>query len=191
MLCLNGASQKRKILVTLLITAVLIVVIINSATWIMRALFPVYHRDLIFKYSKEYRVDPYLVAAVIKAESKFYHKAQSRKDARGLMQISPVTGMWAADMLGIEDYSPEKLFEPQINIMIGCWYIHILEKEFGGDLGNVIAAYNGGSGNVRKWLADERYSRDGRSLDYIPFRETREYVEKVIYNYRIYSNLYR
>jgi len=188
---LDAARRKRRILITLLITVILIVVIVNSATWIMKALFPVYHRELIFRYSEEYQVDPYLITAIIRAESKFYHKARSRKDARGLMQISPITGTWAADVLEIEDYSPEGLFEPQTNIMIGCWYVHILMKEFGDDLENVIAAYNGGSGNVRRWLADERYSKDGRNLDYIPFRETREYVEKVIYNYRIYSNLYR
>lgn len=185
------AHRKRRILITLLITAVLIVVIINSATWIMKALFPIYHRDLILKYSEEYQVDPYLITAIIRAESKFYHRAQSHKDARGLMQISPITGMWAADVLDIEDYGPEKLFKPEINIMIGCWYVHILEKEFRGDLRNMIAAYNGGSGNVNKWLSDARYSKDGRKLDYIPFGETRKYVERVINNYRVYSNLYR
>jgi soluble lytic murein transglycosylase len=99
--------------------------------------------------------------------------------------------MWAAEVLGIEGYDPEMLYEPETNIMIGCWYVHMLKKEFGDNLRTVIAAYNGGSGNVTRWLADERYSSDGRTLDHIPFGETRGYVEKVIKNYRIYSNLYR
>ena len=54
-----------------------------------------------------------------------------------------------------------------------------------------MAAYNGGSGNVTRWLTDKRYSSDGKSLDHIPFGETRNYVEKVIYNYRVYSYLYK
>lgn len=188
---MDWVSQKRRVLIMLLITAVLIVVIINSATWLLKVVFPIYHRDLIFRYSVEYDVDPYLIAAIIRSESKFYYKATSPKDARGLMQISPITGMWAAEVLGIEDYGPERLYEPEINIMIGCWYVHILEKEFAGNLKNVIAAYNGGSGNVTRWLADKRYSSDGKNLGHIPFGETRNYVEKVIYNYRVYSNLYK
>ncbi|MDD2573974.1 MAG: lytic transglycosylase domain-containing protein [Bacillota bacterium] len=191
MLYLESVFRKRRILITLIITAVLIIVIINSATWLLKVAFPVYHRDLIFRYSGEYDVDPYLIAAIIRSESKFYHKATSHKDARGLMQISPITGMWAAEVLRIADYVPERLYEPEINIMIGCWYVHMLEKEFGSNLENVIAAYNGGSGNVTRWLADKRYSNDGRHLDHIPFGETRKYVEKVLYNYRVYSNLYK
>ncbi|HZX45686.1 MAG TPA: lytic transglycosylase domain-containing protein [Clostridia bacterium] len=188
---MNAVSRRRSILIVLVITAVMLMVLINSATWVMKVLFPVYHRDIIFRYSEKYGVDPYLIAAIIRAESKFYHKATSRKDARGLMQISPITGMWAAQVLGIEGYDPEMLYEPETNIMIGCWYVHMLKKEFGDNLKTVIAAYNGGSGNVTRWLADERYSSDGRALDHIPFGETRGYVEKVIKNYRIYSNLYR
>jgi soluble lytic murein transglycosylase len=188
---LNSVSRRRSILVTLVVTAILMAFLINSATWIMKIIFPVYHRDIIFKFSEEYGVDPYLIAAIIRSESKFYHKATSRKDARGLMQISPITGMWAAEVLGIEDYTPEMLYDPEVNIMIGCWYVHMLKKEFGDNLQNVIAAYNGGSGNVARWLADKKHSSDGKSLDHIPFNETRGYVEKVIKNYRVYSNLYR
>lgn len=188
---MQGFSQKTKIYLTLFITAILLIAILNSATWIMKILYPMYHKEKILKYANEYKVDPYLISAIIRVESKFYHKAQSHKGARGLMQISPITGRWAAEELNIQGYSEEMLFEPEINIRIGCWYIHILEKEFGQNLTTIIAAYNGGSGNVSKWLQDERYSRDGKTLTYIPFEETREYVKKVIKNYRIYSNLYR
>ena len=188
---MDTVTRKRRIFIVLFITAILIGILINSVTWIMKVLFPIYHRDIIYRYSEKYGVDPYLIAAIIRSESKFYHKATSRKDARGLMQISPITGMWAAEVLGIEGYDPERLYEPETNIMIGCWYVHMLQKEFGDNLQNVVAAYNGGSGNVARWLADKRYSEDGKNLNYIPFGETRGYVEKVIKNYRIYSNLYR
>ena len=73
--------------------------------------------------------------------------------------------------------------------MIGCWYLNRLYKEFGNtDL--VIAAYNGGSGNVSKWLADEKYSQDGKKLHIIPFDETDKYVKKVNRNYEQYNKIY-
>lgn len=183
--------RKHRVLITLFVTVVLIFVIVNSAVWILKVIFPIYHRELIYKYSELYNVDPYFIAAIIKTESKFYPRATSHRDARGLMQISPITGAWAAEVLCIGNYSPERLYEPDINIMIGCWYVHILGEEFNGNLRNVIAAYNGGSGNVTRWLADKRYSNDGENLDHIPFDETRNYVEKVIYNYNVYSSLYK
>ena len=92
---MDAVSKRRSILVVLVITAVMLMVLLNSATWIMKVLFPVYHRDIIFKYSEEYGVDPYLIAAIIRAESKFYHKATSAKCPRPYADIS-ITGMWAA-----------------------------------------------------------------------------------------------
>ena len=81
------------------------------------------------------------------------------------------------------------IFEPEDNIRIGCWYLNRLYREF-GDLDLVIAAYNGGSGNVKKWLADEEFSSDGENLETIPFKETASYVEKVKYNYEMYKKIY-
>ena len=81
------------------------------------------------------------------------------------------------------------IFDPKTNIKIGCWYLNKLYKEF-GRLDLVIAAYNGGSGNVNKWLSDYSYSKDGKSLDLIPFEETSMYVKKVTKNYKMYNKLY-
>lgn len=182
---------KKKILITILVTAILMIVMINSATWLVKIVYPVYHNDIILKYTDEYNVDRYLIAAIIRVESKFYHKAKSSKGAIGLMQISPPTGEWAAKELGIENYTPEKLFDPETNIRIGCWYVSVLEKEFGYNFKTVVAAYNGGSGNVNKWLQNSEYSSDGKNLDYIPFEETRQYVEKVLRDYKVYVRIYR
>jgi soluble lytic murein transglycosylase len=157
---------------------------------LVKVFYPIYHQDIIVRYSQQYDVDPYLISAIIRVESKFYHKAESHKGARGLMQISQVTGDWAASELGIENYDRDMLFEPEINIMIGCWYIHTLKKEFGNNIETVIAAYNGGSGNVSRWLMDGQYSSDGTTLTNIPFQETREYVKRVLKDYRIYRKLY-
>ncbi len=182
---------KKRILFTLLITAVLMLVLINSAAWLVKIAYPIYHEEIIFKYAGEYGVDPYLIAAIIRVESKFYHRAQSSKGARGLMQISPKTGQWAARELNIKGYDAQKLFDPDTNIRIGCWYLSVLEKEFNYNFRTVIAAYNGGSGNVNKWLQNPEYSKDGTNLDHIPFPETREYVDKVLRDYRVYVRVYR
>lgn len=153
-------------------------------------IFPIGYKEYINKYSKEYDIDPFLVAAIIKVESNYNKDAASQKDARGLMQIGPQTGIWASEELSIEGYRPETLFEPKVNIRIGIWYLNILKKEFNNDINLVLAAYNAGSGNVNKWLSDKSYSSDGINLDKIPFEETDEYLDKVKFNYQVYKKLY-
>lgn len=153
--------------------------------------YPLGYLDLIDKYSNEFNVDPYLVAAIINVESRYDKEAISPKEARGLMQISPTTGEWASKELSIEDFSLEKLFEPETNIRIGTWYLKVLSEEFGNNLQLILAAYNGGSGNVSKWLENEEYSRDGLVLTKIPFKETEEYIKKVEKNIKIYRIVYR
>ena len=81
------------------------------------------------------------------------------------------------------------LFDPEINIEFGCWYLNNLLSEF-DDLSLALAAYNGGSGNVTKWLNDPEYSSDGENLTYIPFKETKKYVDKVSTRYNVYKFLY-
>ncbi len=153
-------------------------------------IFPIGYKDYINMYSAQYDIDPFLVAAIINVESKYNKDAVSNKNARGLMQIANQTGKWGAEELGIKGYSEEMLFEPEINIRIGIWYLNQLNNEFNGELSLVLAAYNAGSGNVTKWLADENYSKDGRVLSEIPFEETKEYLEKVTFNYEVYSIVY-
>jgi soluble lytic murein transglycosylase len=128
--------------------------------------------------------------AVIYVESNFDANACSYKGAIGLMQIMPQTGEWAAQRLKIKDFTSEKLYNPNMNIKIGCWYLNNLQSQFNGDLDLVLAAYNGGSGNVRKWLKNKEYSSDGKTISYIPFKETREYVQKVKKAYKKYRSLY-
>lgn len=132
-----------------------------------------------------------MVAAVIKTESNFKPDAKSNKDAYGLMQITPSTAQWAAKEMGIQDYEENMLLDPEFNIKMGCWYIDNLKKEFNGDINLVLAAYNGGRGNVQKWLSSSDHSKDGKNLYYIPFKETDEYIKKVKVNYNIYKFLYK
>ena len=139
------------------------------------------------KYAKEYSLDENLVYSIIKTESKFKKDALSRRGAKGLMQIADITRDWAIEQLELND--DIDIYDPETNIRIGCWYLNTLYKDFGKtDL--VIAAYNGGSGNVKKWLEDEEYSKDGENLYDIPFLETDKYLTKVKKNYEQYKMLY-
>jgi soluble lytic murein transglycosylase-like protein len=117
---------------------------------------------LIYEKAKKYDVDPALVAAVIEQESRFRPRAKSHVGARGLMQLMPRTGRW----MGARD-----LYDPEQNVDAGVKYIKYLNQRFNGDLKKTIAAYNGGEGNVMRY----------RGVP--PFRETRQYVKKVMKNY--------
>ncbi|HHV98103.1 MAG TPA: lytic transglycosylase domain-containing protein [Clostridiaceae bacterium] len=178
-----------KIKIALLIAFLLLViaVLINN---IAKIIFPLKYTDLIVKYSNENKIDPYLVFAIIKAESGFDPNARSHKNAIGLMQITEKTGKWGAESLNIKDFKTSDLYDPEINIKIGCWYINTLLKEFNNNEDLAIAAYNGGSGNVNSWLKDSKYSSSGADLDKIPFKETERYLKRVK-NYRaIYKKIY-
>ena len=85
--------------------------------------YPIGYTSLIKEYSNKYNLDPFLVAAIINVESSYDKDAVSPKSAKGLMQISPQTGQWIGEELALSDYSEEKLFLPEINIMMGTWYL--------------------------------------------------------------------
>lgn len=169
---------------------IITLVLINNSTTIIRMAYPIKYKDSVEKYSRQFNVDKNLVYAVIKAESSFSENAVSKKNAVGLMQITEKTGAWGAKTLNIENYRYESLFNPDVNIMIGCWYLSTLMKEFNNNLQLTLTAYNAGSGNVNQWLGDVRYSFDGSNLSNIPFDETQNYVLKVNEYYRVYKKLY-
>ncbi|MGI5918042.1 MAG: lytic transglycosylase domain-containing protein [Christensenellales bacterium] len=151
--------------------------------------FPLKYQDLIVRYSKEFSlkekgIDEYHIAAIIRTESRFNEKAESKKGAIGLMQILPDTGAWAAEKIGIGDYTADSLWNPEVNIRIGCWYLAYLSDMFNGDLIKVFAAYNAGPTNVKNWLED-----DGKLVN-IGHAETQGYVIRVEKYYDIYKALY-
>lgn len=175
-------------LIILLIIILGVLTAVNIKT-IGRYFYPIKYSNYIIKYSKQYNLDPYMVAAVVKTESNFNPKAKSSKNAYGLMQVTESTGICVAEALKIKNFNSKKLYEPEFNINFGCWYLKDLKNEF-KSMNLVIAAYNGGRGNVKKWLKDPNYSSDGKTLKYIPFKETDQYLKKVNTNYRIYKWLY-
>jgi soluble lytic murein transglycosylase len=147
--------------------------------------YPLEYEKFILKYSEEYELDPYLVCAMIKAESGFNPNAVSSENAMGLMQLMRGTAQDIANRVGIQDFSDEMLFDPETNIRLGCAYIHYLDGLFDGNTDYVIAAYNWGLGNVREWVKTDP------KLENIPAEETANYLKKVKAFYEMYRNLYK
>lgn len=168
----------------------MMIVIPMCAKVVLKIIYPVKYKEYVFKYAEKYDVNPYLILAVIKTESNFRESVKSNKEAKGLMQISPITGRWAAKLIKIKNYNEGMLYYPKTNIEVGCWYISRLKSEFNGDMTKVLAAYNGGSGNVNQWVKKQQYSQDGVHLDTIPFKETKDFVRKVATYYKTYVYLY-
>lgn len=181
----------RKIFCKLIVLiAVIIAIGVGSRYIIKENFFPYKYQQYVDTYSTQYNLDPLFVLAVIKTESKFDDDAHSHKNAVGLMQITVETGAWAAKEMGDSTFSKEDLYNEEYNIRMGCWYLRRLNDTFNKDLDLTIAAYNAGPTNVQMWLDNEKYSSDGKSIDYIPFGETKKYVDKVNTYYHVYKYLY-
>lgn len=183
-------SLKRRLSITIWITIlVFLAVVLTFPKWIT-IFYPQPHRDLVFTASYEHKIDPYLVFAIIRAESKYQAGAESPVGARGLMQIMPETANWIAEQQGIEDFDPDQLNDPEININYGCWYVENLSEEFEGRIPLVVASYNAGRGKVKEWMIKGKWDGNPEKLDEIPFKETRQYVKNVLKNYEAYKAIY-
>ena len=150
-----------KKLFKVVIFILVIVGIIKSIPYVTEYLFP-------SQYERQ--------VAIIKAESNFRKDAVSTKGAKGLMQIMDETGKWCADKIEIPE--PD-LCDVETNIRIGTFYISHLLEMYEGNEKTAVAAYNAGYGNVDKWLADEKHSKNGKDLNLVPFPETQKYIKKV------------
>lgn len=158
-------------------------------TPILKAIYPIGYIDEIDENSQRFNVDKYLVMGVISAESGFDHQAQSHKGAMGAMQVKEDTAEWCNEHFAL-NLDVSNLYNPSVNITVGCSYLEYLIDMFNGDAYVALAAYNAGLGNVKNWLKDKNYSSDGKTLDKIPFKETDEYVKKVLKRRDIYKKLY-
>lgn len=137
-------------------------------------MFPLRYEEEISYASETYYVDPVFVASVINSESGFNKDVVSSKGAVGLMQLMPSTAEYLAEKLNYGEYD---LKLPEDNINLGTYYLSILLEEF-KDETLALCSYNAGPTNVHKWLNNEEYSKDGETLDVIPFNETKNYVDK-------------
>lgn len=148
--------------------------------WYERLRYPLRYEQIVTGHAENYHLDPQLVAAMIYQESKFDANAVSASGAVGLMQLLPETGQGIADRTGGNNWKPEDLKNPELNIRYGSWYLrHLLDKY--GDEGLALAAYNAGQANVDRWR------KDGVGIQ---FDETRHYVARVQQLKRIYARAY-
>lgn len=167
---------------------VIILFILFQLDWFWKIIYPLNYEDIIIENSRKYNLDSNLVSAMVYVESKYNPDARSHKGARGLMQIMPDTGRWIAQQLNMkEDYNDEQLYIPEVNIEFGSWYLNSLNKEFNNELILVLAAYNAGRGNVKRWLEGEWTDMD---LDKLPYQETKRYVKQILLVYEHYKRLY-
>lgn len=149
-------------------------------------LYPLKYKKEIKAYSSAYNIESSLVASVINTESSFDVNIKSSKGAIGLMQLMPSTAKWLCERLG-EEYKEKKLYEPEFNIKLGTYYLQYLTNKF-SNIDTAIAAYNAGEGIVASWLKNEEYSKDGKTLDNIPYKETSNYLTKVKRTVRFYKD---
>ena len=154
--------------------------------WHSAALFPL----PAWEPSGGFQVDRALIFALMRQESNFKIQAKSRAGARGLMQLMPGTAGFISGKR-YRGWRRDKLYDPELNVTLGQKYIrHLLDTPaIDQNLFMAVAAYNGGPGNLRKWMRGMDFRNDPLLfIESIPNRETRDYVEKVLANYWIYRD---
>jgi len=148
-------------------------------TTVREIVLPLRHEDVIRQQAADKGLDAALIAGVIYTESRFRDRQTSSAGALGLMQITPATARDVARKSGGTLFEIDDLATPQVNISYGAYYLRYLLNRFGGDETLALAAYNGGEGNVDRWLAAATQRGELFRVSTIPFQETREYVTRV------------
>ena len=150
-------------------------------------LFPRPYWDVIEREARRQGLDPYLVAALIRQESRFERDAVSSAGARGLMQLMPAT---ARRLAGGPRLSESRLHDPELNIRLGTRFLAELQRRFNGNLEKTVAGYNAGGTRVEGWASQGSYGEPAEFVESIPVTQTREFVYTVLRNYRFYRDLY-
>ena len=180
----------RFVFFVLIAIAVLYFTVGNGKTVILKKIYPIKYQQYVEEYAEEFSLDKNLVYAVIKIESNFDENAVSVAGAKGLMQLMDRTAEDCSKKAGFDYIIPADLFVPEKNIRLGCYYISQLMSIY-NDTELAITAYNGGTGNVEKWLSDPEYSDGEGGLSDIPYKETKDYVKKVMDAFEKYNRLYK
>ena len=148
---------------------------------VLKTVYPLRYVEEIERWAAAHSLDPHLVVAVIRVESRFRPSALSRAGAMGLMQIMPSTGAWIAERLAYDGFTVENLYEPDLNIRFGTWYLRYLLDRLNEDVEASLIAYNAGLSNLRRWQSE------GGEI----FPETKNYVARVNQGRSVYRILYR
>ena len=157
----------------------------HPAYW--QTLYPFPYADTIAQWSAQRELNPLLVTALIRQESRFEPQIRSVVGAAGLMQVMPDTASWIQSKTNIQSYN---LDNPEDNIKLGTWYLDYTHEEYGNHSLYAVASYNAGPGNVADWIARRNYTDVDEFVDKIPFPETKDYVKSVFGGYWNYLRLY-
>jgi len=169
------------VLIVLVATAgALLWVLRSEPGFVQRIRYPLRYEQVVTAHARTYGLDPALLAAVIYTESKFDARARSDAGAIGLMQLLPETAQGIAVRTGGAAFVVDDLYEPELNVRYGSWYLRNLLRRY-GDERTALAAYHAGQGNVDRWR------RQGVGIQ---FPETRAYVDKVERVKRVYASVY-
>ncbi|WP_424768425.1 lytic transglycosylase domain-containing protein [Paenibacillus sp. sgz302251] len=181
--------RKKRVLLVLLLG--LMTILFLKSDWLAEWMYPIHYKSDIRASAANYDVEPHLVAAIIRSETNYRTGQESRKGALGLMQIMPNTANWIIQRAGFKEVTEDMLMHrADVSIEVGSWYLHSLIHQFGDNHVAAVAAYNAGPGNVRKWLDSGVWDGRMETVKEIPFGETRHYVQRVIYYYNKYKDLY-
>lgn len=153
-------------------------------------LYPAPYADSLIKYAPARNVDPRFALSIMRQESRFRADIKSYAAARGLMQFIADTSDKIAAELGKKDFRQDELYHPPTNILFGSQYLSNLFKQFPNQPPAVAASYNGGEHNMVKWLARSKTDNPDRYVPEIIFSQSKDYVYKVMANYRVYQMFY-
>lgn len=188
--------MRKKFIITLLILITLLGAyficfkVIKIQDKILKRIYPMEYSEYVEKYSKENGLDKYLIYAIIKAESNFDSNATSTASAKGLMQLMEETAVERSNVINNENVGENDLYDPETNIKLGTSYFAYLLGLYNGNITLAIIAYNAGLGNVQQWIKDGIIKKDGSDIENIPFKETENYVRKILRDYQMYLKLY-
>jgi soluble lytic murein transglycosylase len=157
----------------------------QDAYW--QALYPFPYVDQIESWSQQRQLNPMLVTALIRQESRFESKIKSSAGAVGLMQVMPDTATYIAKNIKLKGF---KLDDPETNIKLGTWYLDYTHAKYSNNTMLAVASYNAGPGAVSGWLSKSKTQDPDEFIESIPYDETRGYVKSVLGNYWNYLRLY-
>lgn len=153
--------------------------------------YPRRYSEYVEYYAEKYDIDPRILYAFIRTESNFDPEAHSDADALGLMQITEVAFDWIKGKIAPDEPLVfEDLYDPELNIRFGSYYVSYCLLQYEGDLATAAAAYHSGLGTVDGLLADAQYSANGKTLDSFPYPQMRQYVRKITNSYQAYLEIY-
>ena len=161
----------------------------DAPAGLQRLAYPFPFAELIRAEAAKHDLDPRLLAAIIRQESRFETGAASSAGAQGLMQVMPGTAESIAGQLGWPNFEPQQAYWPYVNVAFGAYYVQQWLRNFDDSVFTALAAYNGGPGNAsvwHKWASQD----DDLLAALININETRTYVQAVWSNYEAYARLY-